>query len=308
MNPNTSLDLDGKNNTATLILSAQTKKDDTYVPSVDCPLITATELDHNTVLVQSIPVDYNGEPYVPSRGRAQLNIMAERRSLQGLRIKLDGASTVVGYEEASSAYAEGFILSNGTVSAAKITVGDRSDYAINPAHNAVKGSKGAYTFSNGVLEITGDVEAFSFSCRPVGTNCKWQTYSIVSSLTPRKRAITVTREEGCTVTKKETYKEERTSTGQRKLHIVPTTVSYDADRTLGGTYSRSSPTDVDEKLVITARSGTAATVEFTSTDNYANAATSQGKTTIYAGRVTVATDAKSTDSVNTKYIQVIVED
>jgi hypothetical protein len=308
VNPNTSLDLDGKNNTATLILSAQTKKDDTYVPSVDCPLITATELDHNTVLVQSVPVDFSGTVLIPPRGRAQLNIMAERRSLKGLRIKLDGASTVVGYEETSNAYAEGFILLNDTVSAARITVGDHSDYSIDPAHNAVKNGKGAYTFTGGVLEITGDVEAFTFSCRPVGTNCRWQTYSLVSSITPRKRAITVTRQDGCTVTKKDTYREERKSTEQRKLLIIPTTVSYDKDRLIGGPYSRISPTGVDEKLVITVRAGTAATVEFTSTDNYADAASSQGKTAISAGRVTVAADAKATDSVNTKYIQVIVED
>lgn len=308
VNPNTSLDLDGKNNTATLILSALTKKDDTYVPSVDCPLITATELDHNTVLVQTVPSDFGGDRYIPSIGKKQLNIMAERRSLQGLRIKLDGASTVIGYGESKRSYDVGFILSNDTVSAAMVPEGDESAGYIYVAHNAAKGGKGAFTFANGVLEITGDVETFAFSCRPVGTNCNWQTYHIVASIPPRKRSITVTRQEGCTVTKHTTYAEERDNTIQRKLLIVPTTVSYDTTRFVSGTYKRADPIGAYDKLIITVRAGTAATVEFTSTDNYADVATSQGKTAISAGRVTVAADAKSTDSVNTKYIQVIVED
>lgn len=308
VNPNTSLDLDGKNNTATLILSAQTKKDDSYVPSVDCPLITATELDHNTVLVQSIPVGEGSGRYISQYARKQLNIMSERRSLKGLRIKLDGASTVVGYGEASAVYGDSFILSNDTVSAAKVTDGDPPSNDIRVAYDAVKGGNGAFTFANGVLEITGDVETFAFSCRPVGTNCNWQTYSIVASIQPRKRAITVTRNDGCTVTTKTTYTKESALVTPRKLHIIPTTVSYDQTRYTSATFTRSNPIGADDKLIITARAGTAATVEFTSTDNYADVASSQGKTTISAGRVTVAADAKSTDSVNTKYIQVIVED
>lgn len=308
VNPNTSLDLDGKNNIATLILSAQTKKDDTYVPSVDCPLITATELDHNTVLVQTVPVELGSERRIDQNSLTQLNIMAERRSLQGLRIKLDGASTVVGYSESKRTYGAGYILSNGTVSAAMLPNGDRSDGNIFPAYNAVKQGNGAFTFANGVLEITGDVETFAFCCRPVGTNCNWQTYHVVASVPPRSRTINVTRQDGCQVTKLTTYANERKFTGQRKLLIVPATVNYDTTRYTNETFSRANPVGAFDKLIITVRAGTAATVEFTSTDNYADVASSQGKTAISAGRVTVAADAKSTDSVNTKYIQVIVED
>ena len=61
-----------------------------------------------------------------------------------------------------------------------------------------------------------------------------------------------------------------------------------------------------QKLVFRVRAGTAASLTYTSTNNYA-VTHSSGKTTITENKITVSADAKPTDSVNTKYIQVIVE-
>lgn len=310
VNPNTSLDLDGKNNTATLILSAQTKRDNTYVPSVDCPLITATELDHNTVLVQAVPLVSSSSTYVTLPDTKAMNVFAERRTLKGLRIKLDGASTVIGYATNGTSGFYSLILSNGTTSHGAMVYGDDNNVSVKTDANAEKTGSAGFTFANGVLEITADTAIFAFCCRPTGTNCKWQTYKVLATVPTVSRSINVTNAAGCTTKKAITYKAEDKprSDSFERVQVIPSSVTVDRSRVIQPVISKSSPASADDKLIITVRAGTAATVEFTSTDNYADVATSQGKTAISAGRVTVAADAKSTDSVNTKYIQVIVED
>ena len=61
-------------------------------------------------------------------------------------------------------------------------------------------------------------------------------------------------------------------------------------------------------MCIRDRSGTAASLTLGKTDNDVRAPYAQGKTTITENRVTVAADATSTDSINSPYLQVIVED
>lgn len=309
VNPNTALDLDGKNNNATLILSAYTKQDNTYVPSVDCPLITATELDHNAVLVQATP--YNANNYVNAASYDSSNIFATRTSLKGLRINLENASTVVGYSKVSIDSLESIILSNNTMAMNTPIQGDgQSSSYIELNALAEKVGTDGYTFANGVLEVTKDLTNFTFACRPKGNNCRWQVYKLHASKQFQQKAISVTKAEGCTTSKKIKYQRGREiNFVLSRILVIPNSVQI-----LQGTVIRNTPVDFskpvfsEEKLVIRVKAGTAATVEFTSTDNYADVSSSQGKTTISAGRVTVSADAKSTDSVNTPYIQVIVED
>lgn len=310
VNPNTALDLDGKNNNATLILSAYTKQDNTYVPSVDCPLITATELDHNTVLVQSIPLTVTNIKGVYVAETKGVNILAERRTLKGLRIKLDGASTIVGYPTPSSSNMTSAILSNGTVSYGKQVIGDKDNNWVFTEANAEKIGKGGFTFTNNVLEITSDISNFIFCCRPAGNNCSWQVYKLLATVVTNTRTITVSNASGCTVKKINVYQKQGKLAPDvfDRLQVIPSTVTFDKNRSIYNEISKDNPAYAEDKLIITVRAGTAATVEFTSTDNYADVSSSQGKTTISAGRVTVSADAKSTDSVNTPYIQVIVED
>lgn len=56
VDPNSALDLNAKNNTDTIILKSNSKIDTTYVPSVDCPAVIATELDSNIQLVALTPI------------------------------------------------------------------------------------------------------------------------------------------------------------------------------------------------------------------------------------------------------------
>lgn len=88
------------------------------------------------------------------------------------------------------------------------------------------------------------------------------------------------------------------------VNVIPSTVkaSFAARNA-----NKGSPAELADKLVFTVKSGTAASLNYTSTDNYASRVLSQGKTTITANSITVSADAKPTDSVNSEYIQVIVE-
>ena len=313
VNPNSTLDKDLGNNNATLILNARSKEDPTYVPSVDCPLITATELDHNTVLQQLSPtgtVSHDGRPrstiQVTAVGRT--NIFSQRRTLKGLRIRLDGASTVVGYKKP---YSDGYnsvpVGYGATVSS--LLRGDNQPYFFFDADAEKSGTDG-YTFNNGVLEITEDLQYFAFSCRPQGNNCRWQLYAIFSTVLNIRKEINATNVTGATVTKTAVFQNAvKTSENDKTKSLVVPPSDEGLLRTdyVINAVSVDHPAVSSDKLIVTVRAGTVASLSYTSTDNYA-ATQVRGKTTITEDTITVAADAKSTDSVNTKYIQVIVEE
>lgn len=314
VNPNSALDKDLGNNNATLVLNARTKTDPTYVPSVDCPLITATELDSNVVLQQLKPA---GKSNIDGVQRTvytidQLgtsNIFSRRNTLKGLRIRLDGASTVVGYSIVDCRGQAAIV--NGNTTTSNLVSGDDGCRIVGD-HDFPKRGAGGYTFQDGILEITADVLSFAFSCRPVGNNCKWQSYSVFAVLPPKGLAITTSELVGATtaITKQWLYAKEveyLSIPNKNSVQVIPSTDSYDKDTYVSLNVSRSEPAKVVDKLVVTVRAGTAASLKYTSTDNYAVTQV-RGKTTITNDTITVTADAKSTDSVNTQYIQVIVEE
>lgn len=313
VNPNSTLDKDLGNNNATLILNARSKEDPTYVPSVDCPLITATELDHNTVLQQLSPtgtVSHDGRQrsFVQVTANDRTNIFSQRRTLKGLRIRLDGVSTVVGYK---NRYSDGYnsvpVGYGATVSS--LLRGDNQPYFFFDADAEKSGTDG-YTFNNGVLEITEDLQFFAFSCRPQGNNCRWQLYAIFSTVLNIHKEINATNVTGATVTKTAIFQNAaKTSENDKTKSLVVPPSDKGLLRTdyVINAVSVDHPAVSSDKLIVTMRAGTAASLSYTSTDNYA-VTQIRGKTTITENSITVAADAKATDSVNTKYIQVIVEE
>lgn len=312
VNPNSALDKDLGNNNATLILNARTKADPTYVPSVDCPLITATELDSNTVLQQLSPdykTDINGKNLDVASVAAdkRTNIFSQRRTLKGLRIKLDGASTVVGYKKTYGDGNNGVPVGDGTTDS-HIIKGDANSYFFFDANSERSGTDG-YSFSDGVLEITEDLPFFAFACRPQGTSCRWQLYAVFSTVLNRRREINATNIIGATVTKDATFNNSFSRDKNSSLPLIVPPSDKEllrSDLVVYGVSERS-PAYLVDKLIVTVHAGTAASLNYTSTDNYAVTQV-RGKTTITENSITVAADAKATDSVNTKYIQVIIEE
>ena len=312
VNPNSALDMDLGNNSATLVLSARTKADPTYVPSVDCPLITATELDSNVVLQQLKPFESseNGVTKLvySTNSFYSCNVFSQRRNLKGLRIRLDGASTVVGYSETHYQSSYVYLVNRDTTTPPSSVNGDYDNY-IRGDQNALKNGTAGYTFKDGVLEITADTMSFAFSCRPAGSNCRWQNYSLFAVNPLVKRTITTSEVVGGSVEIKDVWGTAVTNLNNtnplaRQQLVIPTDGSINTDFTFA---TGSRLVKADNKLIVTVRAGTAASLKYTSIDNYAVTQV-RGKTTITEDTITVAADAKSTDSVNTQYIQVIVEE
>lgn len=312
VNPNSALDMDLGNNSATLVLSARTKADPTYVPSVDCPLITATELDSNVVLQQLKPFESseNGVTKLvySTNSFYSCNVFSQRRNLKGLRIRLDGASTVVGYSETHYQSSYVYLVNRDTITPPSSVNGDYDNY-IRGDQNALKNGTAGYTFKDGVLEITADTMSFAFSCRPAGSNCRWQNYSLFAVNPLVKRTITTSEVVGGSVEIKDVWGTAVTNLNNtnplaRQQLVIPTDGSINTDFTFA---TGSRLVKADNKLIVTVRAGTAASLKYTSIDNYAVTQV-RGKTTITEDTITVAADAKSTDSVNTQYIQVIVEE
>lgn len=311
VNPNSALDKDLGNNNATLILNARTKADPNYTPSVDCPLVIATELDSNTQLVQLHAVAYEKRSQADAELTNYGNLFANRETLKGLKIRLENASTIVGYKNPYGS-SPGYIVSNGRVSTASIPRGDIDESQVNAllvdADSTKHGTDG-YTFENGVLTITDDIEVFAVSCRPQGSNCKWQSYMFATALTPTSKTITPSDVVGGTTTLEDTYDREGkiNNPDVARINVIPNDVTVSATRVVRASVARHNRATSAQKLIFRVKAGTAASLNYTSTGNYA-VTRSAGKTTITENSITVAADAKPTDSVNTRYIQVIVEE
>ena len=315
VNPNSALDKDLGNNSATIILSARTKEDPTYVPSVDCPLVTATELDHNTVL-QQLALVYQkgtGRDYDSTFANAndRSNIFAQRNNLKGLRIRLEGVSTVVGYltngNYSSESGNSGIIFGEGTTMSSGPNCDDYNIIYMDA--DATKRGVTGYTFNDGILEITEDAIAFAFSCRPAGQNCRWQSYALFGIIPTNKKEIIVSEVVGATIQKQISFANSEEARNEIHSQVIPASEQSKLNTNLViSQINRRYPANTIERLIVRVRAGTAASLKFTSTNNYASTSNSQGKTTITADSITVAADAKSTDSVNTPYIQVIVEE
>lgn len=313
VNPNSALDKDLGNNSATITLSARTKADPTYIPSVDCPLITATELDHNTVLQQleyNIGIGQSRSRVASTAATDRANIFVQRRTLKGLRIRLENASTVVGYTGNQNSGAPTGVAFDGISAPSSILLADKDNYILSEADD-IKRGVGGYTFSNGILEITEDILHFSFSCRPQGNNCKWQSYTLVATIPNVRKNITVSNVVGATTSKNLAYKY---GVSHNRSIPVPSIAIPSSEQSklkplidLFGVYI-GSPAEEFEKLIVNVKAGTAASLTYNSTDNYATKSIIQGKTTITANTIIVSADAKATDSVNTPYIQVIIEE
>lgn len=308
--PNSALDQDVKNNTASLTLSATTKADPNYVPSVDCPLIIATELDSNTQLVQLRTENVGNDSLARTGLDNYGNLFANRETLKGLKIRLQNASTVVGYSREYRSY-NSFIVSNGRItSGGSVTGDDGLAYGnyLNSSADGIKSGTGGFTFENGVVTITADVEVFVISCRPQGSNCKWQHYMLSTATTPISKVISTSNVTGGSVSTVDTYIDERVTSDDdsSRINVIPSSVTVVKNKKINSSVSRSERATRVQKLVFRVKAGTAASLNYTSTNNYA-VTHSAGKTTITENRITVAADAKPTDSVNTKYIRVIVE-
>lgn len=303
VNPNSALDQNTKNNTDTIILKANAKIDTTYVPSVDCPRITATELDSNTTLAMLVP-DSNGEIYNYTCNSDNWNIFAERENLKGLRIQLDGASTVIVYRGAGSGYQSSVVeLSNG-----RLVYAGASEPGVRTSFNSVQKPSSGFEFRDGVIEITDNTAWAVILCRPVGKNCKWQAFGVIGASDAKQSKFTATDVVNAKIKYENFYNSSQSFGKLVQLNTIPPSIGYDIkkDRSIGHSLDRAAT--VISKMIVTVKSGAVASLTLNKTDNSVRVPYTQGKLAVTENRVTVAVDATSTDSINSPYLQVIVED
>ena len=308
VNPNSALDQEQKNNTATITLSANSKVDTTYVPSVDCPRITATELDSNTQLVM-MDTRRSIDPIFENKRDDKINIFANRENLKGLRIRLDGASTVVVYAGDSNMLGNVIKLSNGKFASTRAGTYDVSA----DANRALKSDSTSMPFVNGVLTIDKDCDGAFIMCRPQGQNCRWQAFAIRSAPAATVRGLTVAGNQGFKVKYEESYTRSSTRLdGTYPLNIIPNTVKYEVIPYTSSYHNLKlydgGPLGIKRKLILTVKRGSAAMLSYTSNVPDNTIPKASGNTTVNSNNITVTTNATSTDSINSEYLQVIVED
>lgn len=299
VNSNSALDLNAINNTDTIILKSNSRIDTTYVPSVDCPRVTATELDSNSKLIALTPIS-SRDVLFDTKFDKGINVFGNREHLKGLRIRLGDVSTVL-VQANDYASADALIeLSNGA-----IAYTTNSIYQNGNADSIFYGTSSDFTFIDGVLELTREFKSATIYCRPAGKNCRWQAFNIRGAATTRNSELTASDVVGGKVTyiplNVESYR------GTAVFNVIPNTLS---SRQPTQVISHNSPnTAIARKLVFTVKSGTAASFNIAgSRDMISLLPRTQGKTTITENRVEVAADATSTDSINSQHLQVIVED
>lgn len=301
VNPNSALDQNSKNNTDTIILKANTKIDTTYVPSVDCPRITATELDSNTQLVM-IPSTERSSRWFRMYDGA--NVFANRENLKGLRIRLDGASTVyVLRTDDRTTQLDALVeFENGKIA---YTWGAEA-VSFEPGVAIKRGIDG-YTFSDNILEFTKEHTNVMVLCRPAGKNCKWQLFNVRGAAAPNIKRIESSNASGGEVIY-ETILPENDESAAAIVNAIPSSIKYKIDN-----FKRVGINDNNarflQKLIFKVRSGTAASLDINGREFNADVIPrTAGKTTITENHITVAAEATSTDSINSQYLQVIVED
>lgn len=307
VNPNSALDQNAKNNTDTIILKANTKIDTTYVPSVDCPRITATELDSNTELAM-LQTSKDGGGYLLQTGTISSNnwnIFANRDNLNGLRIQLNGASTILVFAANDTSSDHNITLSNGRLTYSGHLQNTRSLRIDHTSRMPALRHNVRYTFQNGVLEITDDIGSILILCRPAGQNCVWQVIGVTGAKVPNAIGLTATNIKGGEVRYENSSGAETNNSAS--VNIIPSNITrvndyYNANHQYPNSYS------LTRKLIFSVKSGSAASLDFNASNGWVRAPITSGKTTITENQVTVAADATSTDSINSEFLQVIVED
>lgn len=321
VNPNTAFDKDLGNNNATIILSAITKT--TAVVSKDCPAITLTELGTNTVLAQQ-PNNYkNGRgkssniaPLSVDRGDLQYgaNIFKNLRTLKGLRLKFDSEVTVL---------AAGAVMDDLSPRNLGVGVGDRVN-TYEPLRVRLQSTQNIYTTyldpdttftfdsdpwlgkvvslpvdSDNVLTVTEDVKSLVIAARPRGKNCFWQTWYLAATTPMQFKGVTVSNVVDAVMTNVVTATENNNRIDEMlaTVNVIP--------RGRGDNLSVSKGT-WNKKVVLTVQSGIPASADINWGD--IQPALSSGLVTLTANKIVVSANAKSTDSIRSQYLDVIIEE
>lgn len=322
VNPNTAFDKDLGNNSATIILSAIKKQ--TAVVSENCPPITLTDLGTNTVLVQQ-PNNYAPGTGFSSRTanitvlaaynrelQYGANIFKNLRTLQGLRLKFDSDVTVLAtgvkadslakdlravginrvstYEPIRAKLVNGF----GTYTT-RLDPDTVFTFESDPADGTVMSLP---IDGDNVLTVTEDIKSLVIAARPRGANCFWQTWYLAATTPMKFRGPTVSNVADAVETSAITPTE-----SGNLIDAMLETVNVIPSGRDNLSVSRGS---WNKKVILKVKSGIPASADINWGD--IQPVLSSGLVTITNDKIAVAAGAKATDSIRSRYLDVIIEE
>ena len=297
VNPNSALDQNTKNNTDTIILKYNTKIDTTYVPSVDCPRITLTDVGSGVELRQvSVKERANkslllGIYGYESRENRVDNLYTDRTSLKGVQLRFSSPVTIAVYAHASGNGAA-FNAAGGT-----FRVSQADDVFADPREPLPKASytvqDAVSTTDNQTFVFTKDVVQAFIVARPRGANCRWQGWYAISKSAVAK-TVNLTNVVNAKVEPYELISPNR-------KHLT------DAQTLPSGKISTAYTGDTSFIPNLIMKSGQAASATIENVHNLPFAKTS-GLVTITENRITVDANATPSDSLLTDYFKVTIED
>lgn len=184
VNPNSALDQQSNNNRATLTLSATTRTAPAYVPSVDCPFITAKHGQRD--LLVDTDTRLEGQDLVSAEIR-RVNVI-DVGTLNGVSITLANAKTVLvrADTQVGTSLQPHVLLSNGKVANAaayRLYHGWRLLNSTDDVNSRSNVNGYTYDSGSGVLRFSEPYVAARIYVR-AGNNCKWQCIRLTTVTTP----------------------------------------------------------------------------------------------------------------------------
>ena len=268
INPNTTLDLQSNNNTASITLSARAATANPNEVGKDCPLISASYKGETVPVF--VHTKYDDKVFVDSAPAAVV-----KGSLSNTVINVPQATTVVVAELTNSSTYDIELLQHGGKLYATVQYFG-NQIPVQPTDNTTRSSNLVvgvdYTVSSGVLTIKKDtgIRPVVVSARGAGTDCKWQTFVVAPSYELSSGLTLSTTHPNA---KKSTVVEnENLSPPSKSLNVL---VPLDGLQHTGRTYQKkvtdiSALPKITESLTITLAAGTATTFTVTAAGDLAN--------------------------------------
>lgn len=297
VNPNSALGQNAKNNTDTVILKTNSRIDNSFVPSVDCPRITLTDVTTNTELQPAIPATRGSDLVFlhPYTAAGQINnAYTNKTTLKGTQIHFSTPVTIAVY---ASNLSTGALWNVGGTQFLTNNIGvfpSVDPRNTLPADNT--SVENALTSAdNQLFTFAKDVNNVMLLARPRGKNCRWQGWYLHCAVPTPTTGVTLTGVTGGTVN------QVPSTSGGAKMAISE--VLTIPAKTLSMAYAGSIATK--PRLVV--NRGTAATATINNPNGRVFAQT-VGLVTITPTNITVHPAATSSDSIIGEYFDVIIKD
>lgn len=320
INPNSALDQQSNNNTATVTLSATTNTAPNYTPSVECPYVTAKIGDRNLfVTVDKKPYYGNGFYGIGTSASVRNNILLQE-SLRGVTVDFTNGSTFVVFAELEKngtwrePGSDTVVLSNG-----RYVISSRNEPRRLEPTDSMSGAYSVnYSLNNNSITFNDDFANAKIFVRPSGANCVWQAVVLATTRpVPKTLTLDVTGDPVQSVKVEEYNRKEIDGHGQQMGWNLPAGVSQQT-RVFEREYVDFGKVD---RLEVRIPRNTAKTFSVLATGsesmNYFVSSRSTGRVEVapedvqgngYSKlNITVAANAQPTDSIVFKNVKIIIE-